>query len=196
MIETSGADQLTIYRIDPENANSVQVRKNQQGKKWETMATYASAHLAREVMFAMRRQDNQELIDLHQRKPLKLPKGDIRLNDGRSLRRIIGYDLTTPLIMDEKTASNIVASAGWRHQPTGLIITAGIENTPRWGPLLHVSMSYADHLPAWEDIKAVREAFFPLDIDTAMILPRESDYVNVHPYCLHVWQIPQEWGMR
>lgn len=133
--------------------------------------------------------------DEYQRRRLKLPKGDVRLADGRVLRRIIGYDLSK-VKTNETTRNSFLASAGWRHVPTGFVVSAGIEESGRWGPLLHVSMSYADHDPAWDEIKLVKDAFFPRDMDAAMILPRIADFVNVHQHCFHLWQLPQEWGLR
>lgn len=132
--------------------------------------------------------------DEYQRRRLKLPKGDIRLEDGRVLRRIIGYDLSK-VKTNEATHNGFLASAGWRHAPTGFIVSAGIEDTHRWGALLHVSMSYPDHDPNWAEIKVVRYAFFPRDCDVAMMLPRDGDYVNLSPHCFHLWQCPQEWGL-
>jgi len=64
------------------------------------------------------------------------------------------------------------------------------------GALLHVSCAYPEHLPTWDTVKHVRNAFFPDDVDVAMILPRKEDYVNLHPYTFHLWQIPVEWGLR
>lgn len=133
--------------------------------------------------------------DQYQRRRLKLPKGDIKLGDGRVLRRIIGYDLSK-VKTNETTRNGFLASAGWRHAPSDFVVSAGIEDTGRWGPLLHVSMSYSDHDPSWEEIKAVRYAFFPRDMDVAMMLPRDGDYVNIHPHCFHLWQCPQEWGLQ
>lgn len=133
--------------------------------------------------------------DEYQRRRLKLPKGDLRLADGRQLRRIIGYDLSK-VKTNATTQNGFLESAAWRHLPSGFIVSAGVEDTGRWGPLLHTSMSYADHDPAWEEIKMVRDVFFPGDVDVQMVLPRKADYVNVHPHCFHLWQMPQEWGLR
>lgn len=142
---------------------------------------------------------NDQLVaitpDEYQRRRLTLPKGDLAMGDGRTLRRIIGYDLSK-IKTNALTQNCFLESAGWRHVPTGLIVSAGIEDTGRWGPLLHTSMSYPDHDPAWNEIKMVREIFFPGDMDVSMILPRKADYVNVHPHCFHLWQMPQEWGLR
>lgn len=132
--------------------------------------------------------------DQWQRRRLKLPKGDIKLADGRVLRRIIGYDLSK-IPSNKITVNSFLESAGWRHVPTDLIVSAGVEDSARWGPLLHASMSHSDHDPSWATIKLVRECLFPMDMDVGMILPRRADYVNIHQHCFHLWQLPQEWGM-
>lgn len=60
---------------------------------------------------------------------------------------------------------------------------------------LHISVSRPDRDPTWSEIKAVRGAFFPPDIDAVMILPREEDYVNEHEHTFHVWQCPTDWKL-
>lgn len=133
--------------------------------------------------------------DEYQRRRLSLPKGDLPLVDGRAMRRIIGYDLTK-MPTNDITRRGILESAGWRHLPTNFLVTAAVEDTDRWGALLHVAMSYPNRDPSWDEIKVVREAFFPDDMDVSMILPRQADYINVHPHCFHLWQMPTEWGIR
>jgi hypothetical protein len=136
-------------------------------------------------------------IDEYQRRRITLPRGDLPLGDGRVLRPIIGYDVRkiTGSVMNEETRKSILESAGWRHGPTGLLVTASVDNTPRWGALIHVAMSHPHIDPSWEEIKLVKDAFFPSDMDAAMILPKKADYVNVHSHCFHLWQLPQEWGL-
>jgi hypothetical protein len=80
--------------------------------------------------------------------------------------------------------------------PNRLAIVVTIDNTPRFGPLLHVSLSYRRRDPFWSEIKAAREAFFPPSIDVMMMLPRESDYVNLHPHTFHLIQTPETWGLQ
>lgn len=76
----------------------------------------------------------------------------------------------------------------------GLLVFASSDRTPH-GRLLHVSMSFADRDPSWDEIKAVRAAFFPPDVDVAQILPRAGTYVNVAQHAFHLWEIPGEWGI-
>lgn len=132
--------------------------------------------------------------DAYQRRRLKLPKGDVKLGDGRTLRRRIGYDLRK-IAGNTATRLGFLDNAGWLHAPTGFAVAASIDDT-RFGPLLHVSMSYQDHAPTWEEIKLVKDAYYPRDMDAMMMLPREADYVNMHSYCFHLIQVPFEWGIR
>jgi hypothetical protein len=80
--------------------------------------------------------------------------------------------------------------------PNGLGVIVTIDNTPRFGSLLHVSISHHRRDPLWSEIKALREVFFPPDIDVMMMLPRESDYVNLHPHTFHLIQTPERWDLR
>ena len=80
--------------------------------------------------------------------------------------------------------------------PNGINIIVTLDNTPNYGPLLHASMSHRRRDPYWEEIKAMRETFFPADLDVMMVLPREADYVNVHEHCFHLWETPQPWALR
>ena len=80
--------------------------------------------------------------------------------------------------------------------PNGLTVIVSYDRTPRWGPLLHASISHHKRDPFWHEIKAMRQAFFPADIDVMMVLPQAGDYVNVHEHCFHLWQTPQEWGLQ
>ena len=42
--------------------------------------------------------------------------------------------------------------------------------------------------PTWDEIKDARYRFTPSDIEMCMILPRPSDFVNVHETCFHLHQ--------
>ena len=101
---------------------------------------------------------------------LTLPSGDVVLSDKRWLRR-------------------------GQQFPGGLKVIATLDPTPR-GTLLHVSLSYARRDPSWDDLKQIRYAFYPADIDVMLVLPRIADYVNVHEHCFQLWQCPAPWGLR
>lgn len=43
--------------------------------------------------------------------------------------------------------------------------------------------------PTWDEIRQARYAFVPHDITMALLLPPESEYVNIHETTFHLWQI-------
>jgi hypothetical protein len=53
----------------------------------------------------------------------------------------------------------------------------------------HMSISHASRDLTYEEIKAARYNFLPHDINVAMIFPPEADFVNVHKFCFHLWEI-------
>lgn len=83
----------------------------------------------------------------------------------------------------------------WYNPSTSVSVIASIDDTQH-GPLLHVSIARKDRLPRWQEITAIRDYFFPPDVDVMMVLPRQEDYVNLHPNAMHLWQMPMEWRVR
>ena len=59
-----------------------------------------------------------------------------------------------------------------------------MDDGQRW---LHVSLSRARTLPTWEDLKLVKDIFVGRNHEAVQVLPRDEDYVNMMPYCLHLW---------
>jgi hypothetical protein len=126
----------------------------------------------------------------HRRWRPKLPEGEVvPLFAGAWLRRTGEYDASHA----GRTAKGYAYLGEGR--AVGMLVLATIDNTHH-GRLLHCSLSYDHRDPTWEEIKAVRAAFLPAGVDAGMLLPREADYVDVHPFCYHVWQLPVEWGLR
>jgi len=58
--------------------------------------------------------------------------------------------------------------------------------------LWHLSISTPDALPSYKEIKQARYTYCPDEIYMAEIFPPSKEFVNVHPYCRHLWQIPME----
>ena len=42
--------------------------------------------------------------------------------------------------------------------------------------------------PTWEEMCKIKGIFFGPDECCVEYHPAEKDYVNVHPYCLHIWR--------
>lgn len=82
----------------------------------------------------------------------------------------------------------------WWGGPRQLTVCAGLA-TSEHGTLLHLSVSHPKQLPSWEEMSRLRDCFYGSLVDAAMILPRRTDWVNVHEFCFHLWQVPVEWGL-
>ncbi len=54
----------------------------------------------------------------------------------------------------------------------------------------HVSVSLASSrsCPYWEEMKFVKDLFWGPDEVVMQLHPKEADYVNNHPGCLHLWR--------
>jgi hypothetical protein len=52
----------------------------------------------------------------------------------------------------------------------------------------HISISTNNRQPSWKEIKEVKYQLLP-DLEMAVILPPECEYVNIHEYCFHIYQL-------
>lgn len=56
----------------------------------------------------------------------------------------------------------------------------------------HLSIGNPERLPTYEELKEARYKFLPDDIYMAQIFPPTKEFVNVHKFVLHLWQIDKE----
>ena len=66
-----------------------------------------------------------------------------------------------------------------------VIVSGRIELDGR--PWLHVSFAHGRHLPSWEELRLVKDAFIGKGKQAVQVLPAEAKHVNFNPYCLHLW---------
>lgn len=52
----------------------------------------------------------------------------------------------------------------------------------------HVSVSWPSRCPTWGEMCKVKDIFFRKDEWVMELHPPESEYVNLHEYCLHLWK--------
>lgn len=57
--------------------------------------------------------------------------------------------------------------------------------------LLHLSVSHRTRYPTWDEIKEVRYALLPDGKTFAILLPPKAQYVNLHPNCFHLHEVPE-----
>lgn len=74
--------------------------------------------------------------------------------------------------------------------------TVYVENVPFHvvasidGEWEHVSVTPRNkkRCPTWDEMCAIKDMFFYDEEEVIQIHPRKSEYVNLHPYCLHMWR--------
>ena len=54
----------------------------------------------------------------------------------------------------------------------------------------HVSVSHRGRCPSWEEMRDVKDLFWAEDECVVQFHPPKSEYVNIHPYVLHLWKPP------
>lgn len=56
----------------------------------------------------------------------------------------------------------------------------------------HISISPCNRkrqtCPTWDEMCAIKDLFFEPEETVVQYHPPKSDYVNMHPYCLHLWR--------
>lgn len=55
----------------------------------------------------------------------------------------------------------------------------------------HVSISMRNRCPSWDEMCEIKDIFFEPEECCVEYHPAKSDYVNMHPFCLHIWR-PQD----
>lgn len=78
-------------------------------------------------------------------------------------------------------------TSAFQHGPLRIMITPS-EDHGEDGQWRHVSVSLQDRLPTYEELGAVRSAYFPAEATVVQVMPPESQWVNEHQFCLHLWQ--------
>ena len=52
----------------------------------------------------------------------------------------------------------------------------------------HVSVSLPDRIPTWLEMCTVKDTFWDGEDVVVQFHPRRSEYVDCHPFCLHLWR--------
>jgi len=72
-----------------------------------------------------------------------------------------------------------------RHDQLSVIISGRRPGDGRrW---IHLSLARPDRLPNWTEVVAVKELFLGRERYAVQVIPPRDRYVNIHPYCLHLW---------
>lgn len=52
----------------------------------------------------------------------------------------------------------------------------------------HVSISLPDRCPKWEEMSRIKRMFWDKDDVVMQLHVADSNHINMHPYCLHLWR--------
>jgi len=67
------------------------------------------------------------------------------------------------------------------------VIITWSEYDPGARKWVHLSIARPDRMPDWQLLRDMKNLFFGRERQAIQVLPSESVYVNIHPYCLHLW---------
>ena len=67
------------------------------------------------------------------------------------------------------------------------VIISREDHDGRWWR--HVSTAFRDRMPTWDELKAVKDWAIGPDKFAYQVIPPPDRYVNIHPYCLHLWSL-------
>lgn len=80
-----------------------------------------------------------------------------------------------------------IDGAAWTNKALGLVViesTATEKDGKKW---YHVSLSRKSRLPSYDDMKVVKDHFIGKHNHAIQVFAPESEHVNLHSYCLHLW---------
>jgi hypothetical protein len=70
-----------------------------------------------------------------------------------------------------------------------IIASDGVDPDTKLAGWEHVSVSVAGkHPPNWQEMSWVKDHFWRDDETVVQLHPARSQYVNIHPNCLHLWR--------
>jgi hypothetical protein len=71
-------------------------------------------------------------------------------------------------------------------QGTRLVaVSSGVDEQYGWE---HVSVTAQGRCPTWDEMAWVKDLFWEKHEMAVQYHPPESEYVNCHPHCLHLWR--------
>lgn len=85
------------------------------------------------------------------------------------------------------SSAGVTWGAFFVHGPCGaeLKIIAADGDETGWD---HVSVSCRNRPPNWQEMAFVKDLFWEPEECVMQLHPPRSEYVNNHPYCLHLWK--------
>ncbi|MBO5740860.1 MAG: hypothetical protein J6R54_02610 [Bacteroidaceae bacterium] len=102
------------------------------------------------------------------------------------------FRIPVPSFMDipfyEETDEHGYYATGAFRVGTMVILVSHNDDEGGW----HLSMSHKNTMPTYEEMKDFRYKFLPNGINACEILPPREKFVNRHPFCRHLWEMPKD----
>lgn len=73
------------------------------------------------------------------------------------------------------------------HRSTGLRVLESTDTLSDGKRYMHLSCSLPNRYPRWDELLVAKEYFLGDEEEMIQVLPRTSEYVNMHEYCFHLW---------
>jgi len=89
--------------------------------------------------------------------------------------------ITDQILMFGNNGDFLIPNPFIRKQPLRVIASDGLG----WE---HVSVSLKERCPTWPEMCVVKNLFWDAEDCVIQFHPPKSDYVNNHPFCLHMWK--------
>lgn len=85
--------------------------------------------------------------------------------------------------------------AAYRHSTLNMsvILSAAVYSDNR--PWVHFSIARSSRLPSWEEYTAAKDAFLGPETKAIQVLAPRSQWVNIHPFCLHAFACLDDDGL-
>ncbi len=80
-----------------------------------------------------------------------------------------------------------IDGSAWFNKALGLYVIESCATEKDGKKWYHVSLSRKSRLPSYEDMKLVKDHFIGKQNQAIQVFAPESEHVNIHPYCLHLW---------
>ena len=69
-----------------------------------------------------------------------------------------------------------------------LAVCASVDTDDKGIKWEHVSVSLKNRLPTWQELKFIKMLFWDPEDEVLQFFPPQSEYINVHKNCLHLWR--------
>lgn len=95
--------------------------------------------------------------------------------------------IDNPIRPARQGKSTMMPGEALQHLASGLRVFETTDVLADGRRYMHLSISHPDRYPTWEELIMVKEHFLQPEDEAVQVLPRKSEYVNVHPNCFHLW---------